>query len=104
MPIKNISIKEVSNTIKKDLNVKKAPDYDLITSKMVKELPEKALRLLIIIYNAILRLSYCPAQWKVAQIILVPKPGKNLEDVTSYRPISLLPVAAKVFEKLAKKD
>ena len=103
MPIKNISIKEVSNIIKKDLNVKKAPGYDMITGKMLKELPEKALRLLTIIYNAILRLSYYPAQWKVAQIILLPKPGKDLEDVTSYRPISLLPVAAKVFEKLLLK-
>ncbi|KMQ93693.1 reverse transcriptase [Lasius niger] len=70
---------------------------------MLKELPEKALRFLTIIYNAILRLNHFPVQWKVAQIILLPKPGKNLEDITSYRPISLLPVAAKVFEKLLLK-
>lgn len=99
-PIKKISTKEVYNTIQRDLNAKKAPGYDLITGKILKELPEKALRLLTIIYNAILRLNHYPVQWKVAQIILLPKPGKNLEEVTSYRPISLLPVISKVFEKL----
>lgn len=100
MLIKKISIKEVYNIIKKDLNAKKAPGYDLITGKVLKQLPEKALRLLTIIYNAVLRLNHYPTQWKVAQIILLPKPGKNLEEVTSYRPISLLPVISKVFEKL----
>ena len=30
----------------------------------------------------------------------MPKPGKPLENATSYRPISLLPVLSKVFEKL----
>lgn len=103
MPIKKITIKEVYNIMQKDLNAKKAPGYDLITGKILKELPDKALRLLTIIYNAILRLNYYPTQWKVAQIILLPKPGKNTEEVTSYRPISLLPVLSKVFEKLLVK-
>ena len=31
---------------------------------------------------------------------MVPKPGKNPTEVTSYRPISLLPILSKVLEKL----
>jgi hypothetical protein len=31
---------------------------------------------------------------------MVPKPGKPINDVTSYRPISLLPLPSKIFEKL----
>jgi retron-type reverse transcriptase len=47
-----------------------------------------------------LHTGYFPDQWKVAQVILIPKPGKPPEDPKSYRPISLLPVLSKVFEKL----
>jgi hypothetical protein len=30
---------------------------------------------------------------------MIPKPGKQLEEATSYRPISLLPIMSKIFEK-----
>ena len=33
-------------------------------------------------------------------MIVIQKPGKPPEDPTSYRPISLLPVTSKVFEKI----
>jgi hypothetical protein len=36
-------------------------------------------------------------------LILIPKPGKPLHQLSSYRPISLLPIASKVFEKLLLK-
>jgi hypothetical protein len=45
-------------------------------------------------------LGYFPAEWKVAQIILLLKPGKPPHELASYRPISLLSVVSKVFEKL----
>lgn len=48
----------------KNLNAKKAPGYDIITGKILKELPEKALRLLTIIFIAVIRLNYYPVQWK----------------------------------------
>ena len=37
------------------LNTKKAPGMDLITPKMLKELPQKGIILLTYLYNAILR-------------------------------------------------
>jgi hypothetical protein len=46
---------------------------------------------------------YFPAQWKDAQIILILKPGKPSNELTSYRPISLLPTVSKVFEKILLK-
>ena len=79
-------------------NVRKTPGYDLISGKVLKEVPKKAITLLTILYNSILRLSYYPLLWKFAQI-MVPKAGKPVDDVTSYRPISLLPIPSKVFEK-----
>jgi hypothetical protein len=45
---------------------------------------------------------YFPTQWKVAQMILILKSGKP-NKLTSYWPISLLPIVSKVFEKVPLK-
>jgi hypothetical protein len=50
--------------------------------------------------NACIRLNYIPNAWKTTEVIMIPKPGKNLSEVESYRPISLLPIMSKLFEKL----
>jgi predicted metallopeptidase len=34
---------------------------------------------------------------------MIPKPGKNLSEVESYQPISLMPIMSKLFEKLILK-
>jgi hypothetical protein len=47
-----------------------------------------------------LRLSYIPAIWKFAQITMIPKPGKPVNGMGSYRPISLLPILSRLFEIL----
>jgi hypothetical protein len=66
---------------------------------ILKELPVIGIKYLIQLFNSVLLNRYFPAQWEVAQIILILKPGKP-EELTSYRPISLLPIVSKVFEKL----
>jgi len=67
---------------------------------MLKELPHEGFLHLLYILNAILRLDYWPTSLNRAQIIMIPKPGKNSTDISSYRPISLLPIISKVLEKL----
>lgn len=99
-PIRKIKISETKNMILKEIHPTKAPGFDLVTGKVLREMSENCFVLITYIFNAILRTSYFPTLWKVSQIIMIPKPGKKLEDVTSYRPISLLPVLSKVFEKL----
>jgi hypothetical protein len=44
-------------------------------------------------------IGYFLAQWKVAKIILHLKPGKHPNEPMSYRPISLVPILSKVYEK-----
>ncbi|PNF38784.1 RNA-directed DNA polymerase from mobile element jockey [Cryptotermes secundus] len=97
--IKIFSPKEIKEEIG-FLNIKKAPGIDKITPKMMKELPKKGLVMLTYIYNAMLRLSIWPKQLKTAEIILIPKPGKDPKELSSYRPISLLSIINKLFEKL----
>jgi hypothetical protein len=72
----------------------------LITPKMLKELPQKGMILLTYLCNALLRHHYWPYKIKLADIILIPKPGKDPKDVQSYRPVSLLLIIAKLLEKL----
>lgn len=103
LPIKKVKVKEVKYVINKNLNQRKAPGWDLITGKILKELPENIVKTITALFNAALRLEYFPIPWKVAEIILIAKPGKIPENVSSYRPISLLPVMSKVFEKLILK-
>lgn len=100
VPIKKIKISEVKSTILKEINIKKAPGFDLITGKVLRELSAKCIKLITFIYNAILQASYFPHLWKVAQIVMILKPGKKAAEATSYRPISLLPMLSKVFEKI----
>jgi hypothetical protein len=90
-PIKFCTPKEIQNIIQEDLNPRKAPGYDLITGTILKVH-------LTTICNALIRTGYFPVQWKVSPIIMIPKPGKPLEEASSYRPISLLPIMSKIFE------
>jgi hypothetical protein len=98
-PIKPVTPKEIKKEIGL-LNTKKAPGMDLITSKMLKELPQKGMLLLTYLFNAILRHQYWPHVLKLAETILIPKPDKDPKEVKSCRPISLLPIIAKLLEKL----
>lgn len=100
LPIKPVSVKELTDLLKHQPSKRKSPGFDLISLEVLKELPPKGLRYLCQLINAIFRLCYFPSQFKVAEIILIPKPGKPLETASSYRPISLLPVLGKIVEKL----
>lgn len=90
---------EIHRTIQK-LPANKAPGFDLITAKVLQELPPNGFKFLQFLFNAVLRVAYFPIQWKFATIIMFVKPGKPAHEVMSYRPISLLPVLGKVLERL----
>jgi hypothetical protein len=56
--------------------------------------------LLTAMFNAVIRIGYYSIQWKIAQIMMILKPGKPTEEVTPYRPIRLIPIVSRLFEKL----
>ncbi len=97
--ISPIRLAEIRTVIQK-LRVNKAPGLDSVNAQMLKELPRVGGIFLLNLFNAILRQRHIPASWKLAKIILIPKPGKSLEEASSHRPISLLPALGKIFEKL----
>lgn len=102
LPIKPTSPSEVKKLFRQ-LQSRKTPGYDLITAKVLNELPRKACTFLTSLYNSVLRTGYFPSQWKFSQIIMINKPNKPQNEVSSYRPISLLPILSKVFEKILLK-
>ena len=97
--IKHTSPDEVQNIIIK-LDPKKASGYDFISNKALKNLSLITIVLITNIFNACIRHNYFPTSWKRAIIILFKKPGKSPLQPSSYRPISLLPTLAKVFERV----
>lgn len=101
--IQPVTLHELKQEVKTNLSSRKSPGYDLITGQIIKALPEKGLRKLLHIINASFRLKYVPRQWKVAEVIMIPKPNKPPNDKKSYRPISILPMMSKLFEKLLLK-
>jgi hypothetical protein len=52
------------------------------------------------LFNHCLRLRHFPVPWKEANIITLPKPGKDPKFPPNLRPISFLSTAGKLFEKL----
>jgi hypothetical protein len=90
---------ESLNVVKK-LHPIKVPGIESITTLMIQQLPPEGLQILLHIYNSILRLDYWPFTLKQEKVIIVPKPGKNPNEVSSYRPISLLTVLSKILQKL----
>lgn len=52
---------------------------------------------LLRLYHTILSLHEIPESFSVGRIVLVPKPGADLKDVGSWRPITLLNVDHKLF-------
>jgi hypothetical protein len=59
-----------------NFKAKRSPGYDLITGKILQELPPTEVKYLTQLYNAAMLIGYFPMQWKVATIILILKPGK----------------------------
>ena len=85
------------------LNTKKAHGPDLVSVNMVKLCGPHLCVPLKIIFDNILETGIFPDQWKEANVTPVHKKNDK-QTISNYRPISLLPVLAKVFERIIFKN
>ena len=92
---------EVSDIIK-SLDIKKASDIYNISPKIIKEASLPFSFLLSQIFNRSFELAQFPSNLKVAKVKPFHKGDSKLV-VSNYRPISLLPIISKIFEKIMYK-
>ena len=65
----------------------------------LKHIGPLGLAFLTSMFKTALNKNIIPHTWKLANIVPIPKPNKDTDKGTSYRPISLLSVIAKTLEK-----
>ena len=98
--VKSLDFNEVEILkIIRALNISKAHGHECISIRMIKTCNESLLKPLLILFKNSLKFSYYPDIWKKSNII--PAHKKNDKQLfNNYRPISLLPIFGKIFEKI----
>ena len=72
---------------------------DKLNIRHLKHIGPLGLAFLTSMFKTALNKNIIPHTWKLANIIPIPKPNKDTDKGTSYKPISLLSVIAKTLEK-----
>ncbi|GBN90814.1 putative RNA-directed DNA polymerase from transposon X-element [Araneus ventricosus] len=93
---------EVADFIKR-LKPNKASGLDLISNRMLKNLPLKCILYITFILNLMMEKCYFPQCWKTAVVVPIPKTDQDLNLPQNYRPISLLSSLSKVYESVLLK-
>ena len=83
------------------LNTSKSPGPDEIHPKLQFELRDILTQVLTKIFNKSLDETKLPEDWKLAHIASIFKKGKKLL-ADNYRPVSLLSIVCKIFEKIIR--
>lgn len=93
-----ITATDISNALSRTRDT--APGPDQIHYRHIRHAPEELLTLLASFYTFILTTGFYPTAWKRSTMLLFPKPGKDLSDPDSYRPICLITILAKILDKV----
>ena len=92
------SLDDICNIIR-NLDTNKAHGYDNISVRIIKIFGNSICKPLEIIFRCCLEVGIFPAIWKKANIVPIHKKNeRNL--LKNYRPVSLLPVCSKIFERI----
>jgi hypothetical protein len=97
----NISVSDVERGLI-SLNERKSVGSDAVDAKLLRAGAPWLAPLLHDIFMCSIRSRSFPTRWKLADVIPIPK--NSSPSSKDYRPISLLPVIAKLFEKFVLKS
>ena len=87
----------------KEISVKKATGPDEIPALFIKMISQYIAKPMCHIINMSLTQGIVPLQWKISRVTPIYKKGDKQEK-SNYRPISVIPVLAKVIEKIVFKQ
>lgn len=96
--IREIDKEEIKSYISRFKN--KAPGSSKINKIILEHLTDKAIDQLKNIFNACFSAGFFPQTFKAAIIKFIPKKGKSPIQPINYRPISLLEVPGKLYERI----
>jgi len=83
----------------KHMKPKRAIGPDGIPQYIYKACSEFLIDPLMYVFNLVIKTSTIPNDWTVSSITPIPKEA-NTKDITNHRPITNMPVANKIFEKI----
>jgi len=95
-PFKLQELKAATETVKKN----SSPGADKVHYEMLKNLHEKALNVVLQLYNNIWQTGKIPNSWKHSVVIPIHKKDKPKSEPQSYRPIALTSALCKLMEKM----
>lgn len=84
----------------KEIRTRRAPGPDGIPPEIIKLATEHAPNMVARTLNKHMVNCAFPVEWKVADLLLLRKPGKQSREATAYRPLCLLNTTAKLYERV----
>lgn len=97
-----ITHQEIRNAMY-SFNRNKAPGYDNIDHPIIRTIYKTTPDIIRNMYNAALSINHFIDSWKIGEIVYFHKQNKPISDSKSYRPITLLPIMGKIYEKIILK-
>ena len=80
-----------------------APGEDAVSYELINNTPDAFKAKILELYNKIWSSGDIPNAFKHAVVVPIPKPGKDPNDLFSYRPISLTSHLGKILETIINK-
>ena len=96
---KDVTVEELLTQVGK-LKSNKLPGINNILNEFIKYCPRQLLFTIVTLFNIILNSSVIPTPWTIAIIKPIYKKKGNINNVNSYRGITLLSCVSKLFTSL----